>query len=163
MDWRKRTRQLLRRESHPLPKNHSHSTYWWNPPQISKTWKGIQWGRIAEIALAYYLGPHYQIAPRSSHLIFRMTPSPNSKRNCWSTKVRSQAFKEGDNLRILEPLYHKLLFCQKERWKASTHPRLPPHQQVDQEKLQCLPPHPSNYRLPKWMHAVHKIQHLMGV
>jgi hypothetical protein len=64
---------------------------------------------------------------------------------------------------IMEPLHGQLLLHKEERRKTQTSARLQTSQQMDQAQPKHIPLYPCSHRPTSRMHAIHKIQHLMGL
>jgi hypothetical protein len=63
----------------------------------------------------------------------------------------------------MEPLCSELLLYKKKRQKAATSLRLPPYQQMDEEKPKCIPANPTDHQLSQWMHPFYQVRHMIGV
>jgi hypothetical protein len=74
-----------------------------------------------------------------------MTPSAKPTRTRGNAKICGRTPLSRNHLRIIKPICSKLLLHQEERWKAASYARLPPNQQMDEEKSKCIPTNPTNY------------------
>jgi hypothetical protein len=63
-----------------------------------------------------------------------MTPSAKPYGTGRDAKICGRTPLTRNHPRIVEPIRRKLLLYQKEGWKITSCPRLPTHQQMDEEK-----------------------------
>jgi hypothetical protein len=68
---------------------------------------------------------------------------PNGTRR--NAKIRKRTPLKRNHPRIMESIRCKLLLYQEERWEVAPRPGLPTYQQMDEEKLKCVPFNPTNY------------------
>jgi len=66
-------------------------------------------------------------------------------------------------MRIMESLCSKFLLRKEKGWKATTSPGLSTDQQMDHEKLKCLPANSPSYRPTVRMYTVHQSRCPLGV
>src|SRR6266852_1537013 len=91
------------------------------------------------------------------------TPPSKPKRTRRDAKVCRRTFEERNHPRVVEPLCSKFLLHQKERWEATTSPRLQAHQQVDKEEQKRFPTYPADDRSTQWMQAIHQVRRPLGI
>src|SRR5258708_36413737 len=94
---------------------------------------------------SYHLGPCSRITSRSSYILTRTTPSPDTEQNCRSPEVRGRTSKKGHYPRVMESICSKFLLRQKEGWQAPTSTGLLTDKQMDEKEPQRLPPYSPNH------------------
>jgi hypothetical protein len=97
-------------------------------------WKSIQRRKIPTIAQTHYMGPRNRTPPERARHSAITPPSTESKGARRNAKVRRRTSLTRNYMRIVKPICCKLPLYKEERWKITSHPRLPTHQQMDEEK-----------------------------
>jgi hypothetical protein len=98
------------------------------------TRKGIQQRKISTITQTHYMGPCNRTSPECTKHSAITTPSTEPKRARRNAKIRGRTSPMRNYTRIMEPIHCELLLYKEERQKITPRPRLPTHQQMDEEK-----------------------------
>jgi hypothetical protein len=91
------------------------------------------------------MGPHYRTPPKCSDCPPCATPpaKPNGTRR--NAEICGRTPLKRDYPRVMESIRCKLLLHQEKGWKIMPRSRLPTYQQMDEEKLKCVPFDPTNH------------------
>ncbi len=109
------------------------------------------------------VGPHHQSKAWSPGNPYKQNHLTLPNQTTGTVPIPKRTHKTRNDTAIKKPLCHVILLYKEEKWEASTSPGLSTGQLMDDQKPIPITPHPITNQPTMRLHAVHGLQHQIGV